>query len=371
MRGILVWLLIGALLSSGAFVAWSGFAKPPPPLQAQQPPAVPAPPGAAPAAPPPPNYAFLRLPVDCKPGETCWILNYADLDPGPGVRDHACGPRSYDGHDGTDFAVRDEATMRAGVRVRAAAAGTVVNIRDGMADKVFVEADAEAIKGRDCGNGVVIDHGAGWRTAYCHMLQSSIVVKQGQQVGAGAHLGYVGMSGRAAFPHLHFAVLQDGKRLDPFLDPAVEPARCASDRKPAAASLWLPEVAGMLAYSPLDLLSIGASDAEPDMGAITRGERPPPTEIARAAPVMAAWVVLAGTEAGDRLTLRLTAPDGSTLAERVAVLERRRARETVYVGRKRRTAAWPAGLYSITAEIQRGDGAGAIRRTGATKVTVR
>ena len=76
----------------------------------------------------------LDLPVECTPGETCWIVNYVDHDPGKGFRDYHCGALGYDGHAGTDFALRDEAAMQAGVAVLAAAAGTVKAVRDGMPD---------------------------------------------------------------------------------------------------------------------------------------------------------------------------------------------------------------------------------------------
>src|SRR5215470_5343156 len=77
----------------------------------------------------------LHLPIDCTPGESCWIVNYVDLDPGSGTRDYTCGSRTYDGHRGTDIAIRDLAAMREGVKVLAAAEGEVRAVRDGEEDK--------------------------------------------------------------------------------------------------------------------------------------------------------------------------------------------------------------------------------------------
>ena len=48
----------------------------------------------------------LLLPIDCEPGIDCWIPRYVDHDPGPGVRDYACGKLTGDAHKGTDFAIR-------------------------------------------------------------------------------------------------------------------------------------------------------------------------------------------------------------------------------------------------------------------------
>ncbi len=76
----------------------------------------------------------LSWPVDCTPGADCWIVNHVDLDPGPGAGDFACGPRTYDGHGGTDIAILDLPKMEAGVAVVAVAAGKVIGRRDSMPD---------------------------------------------------------------------------------------------------------------------------------------------------------------------------------------------------------------------------------------------
>ena len=106
----------------------------------------------------------LALPILCQPGRDCWLVNYVDMDPGPGRRDYACGKKTYDGHKGTDIAIRDLEAMKKGVAVVAAAGGVVRGARDGMEDIDFTRKGAPDIKGRECGNGVVIDHGGGWET---------------------------------------------------------------------------------------------------------------------------------------------------------------------------------------------------------------
>ena len=74
----------------------------------------------------------LDFPVDCTLGETCYIQQYVDHDPGPGARDFTCQGLSYDGHKGTDIALPTLAAMAQGVRVRAAAPGVVRARRDGV-----------------------------------------------------------------------------------------------------------------------------------------------------------------------------------------------------------------------------------------------
>jgi murein DD-endopeptidase MepM/ murein hydrolase activator NlpD len=63
------------------------------------------------------------------------------------------------------------------------------------------------------GNAVIIDHGSGVGTVYAH--QSKVGVSPGQSVSRGAVIGYVGHTGLAAGPHLHFEVRVGGRTYDP------------------------------------------------------------------------------------------------------------------------------------------------------------
>lgn len=96
-------------------------------------------------------------------------------------------------HTGVDYAAS------AGTRVRSVADGTVI------------------FAGRRGGYGNVIDvrHPNGYVTRYAHLRGFASGMRSGARVSIGQTVGFVGMTGLATAPHLHFEVLVNGTHRDP------------------------------------------------------------------------------------------------------------------------------------------------------------
>lgn len=64
------------------------------------------------------------------------------------------------------------------------------------------------------GNTVIISHGGGYTTVYCHL--SKFAVKAGQKVKRWDVIGYIGQTGKALGPHVHYEVRRNGKAVNPY-----------------------------------------------------------------------------------------------------------------------------------------------------------
>jgi murein DD-endopeptidase MepM/ murein hydrolase activator NlpD len=73
------------------------------------------------------------------------------------------------------------------------------------------------------GNYVEITHGLGYVTVYGHC--SRLIVRVGDRVDRGQEIAFLGGTGRASAPHLHFEVWKDNKAIDPQLVIPGDPAR--------------------------------------------------------------------------------------------------------------------------------------------------
>ncbi len=294
----------------------------------------------------------LGLPIQCHMGKNCWLVNLVDLDPGLGRRDYGCGQNTYNGHKGVDIAIRDRAAMDQGFPVVAAAPGVVKGMRDGMADRVPDKAFRETKKNLYCGNGVVIDHGGGWETQYCHLRRGSVVVKSGDKVGRAQKIGLVGNSGMADFPHVHLSVRHLGRVIDPFLG-----LETPADRPPAGcgatkATVWTEAAQRVLRHTTTALFNAGFAAEAPKARAIRNGLYHA-TALSRRSPVLVFWAESWWVRAGDRMEIKIVGPGGETIVEHANTLKKDQALRMVFAGKKKPGLFWPAGTYIGIARLSR------------------
>ncbi len=287
----------------------------------------------------------LGLPLVCQYGQSCFIQQYVDADPGPGAADYTCGTLSYDGHDGTDFALPSMAAMEAGVKVVAAAPGVVRTLRDGMPDLGRNGTPPDVLDGKGCGNGVVVDHGGGWATQYCHMKQGSVAVREGDRVALGSPLGLVGYSGNTEFPHVELVVRHNGKVVDPFNLDGI--SRCEGGNS-SADQLWFQK----LPYQPGGLIALGIDSALPSYDAVKAGAARH-TTLPATAPALVGWAYFYGARAGDVVDIAVAAPDGTELIRRQERIEKTQAQMFRAAGKKAPEGGWVAGNWHVSARLIR------------------
>jgi len=100
-------------------------------------------------------------------------------------------------HQGVDFAAREGAPVLA------------------AADGVVTRAGPDG----GYGNLVRIRHAGGWATGYAHLSAFAPGIAPGARVLRGQVIAFVGHTGLATGPHLHFEVSLDGVKLDPMRTP--------------------------------------------------------------------------------------------------------------------------------------------------------
>ena len=118
-------------------------------------------------------------------------INGARLSSSFGMRKHP-----IDGynklHKGTDFA---------------AALGT----------PIMASGDGKIIRAKWCGGGgncIKIKHNSTYSTVYAHMSKFAVGMKYGVRVKQGQVIGYVGSTGKSTGPHLHYEVIENGKKIN-------------------------------------------------------------------------------------------------------------------------------------------------------------
>ena len=179
----------------------------------------------------PMRKAFLRAPVDFT--RVSSVFNPARLHP---------ILNTIRGHMGTDYAAPT------GTPVHAAGDGRV---------------SFEGTRG-GYGNAIVLAHSNSISTLYGHMSRFATHVHQGSHVSQGDIIGYVGMTGLATGPHLHYEYLLNGVHMNPQTVklPGAEPLRAESmDKFRAATAPLLSSLSAPATATPTTAANVPAAPA--------------------------------------------------------------------------------------------------------------
>jgi hypothetical protein len=291
----------------------------------------------------------IGLPVSCIIGTDCFVQQMPDIDPSSGVLDPLCGQASYQGHDGWDIRLRSLDDIAQDVPVLAVANGRVARIRDGIADQIYDAEDKARVADRECGNGVLIEHGSGLSSQYCHLKNGSVLVGPRAQVQKGQRIGAIGSSGFAEFPHVHLSTRLDGKLVEPLTGKLLESLKPACGDLSGA--LFEPAAERALDRPAVAILHSGLADAAPNLPDLVRKGAPPLAKARHNLTV--AWLWAINVEEGHRFRFKLVGPDETVLIEHTTdALAKRKSNYLAYVGRKMIPRP---GNYSLYVEILSGD----------------
>ena len=82
---------------------------------------------------------------------------------------------------------------------------------------VMASGNGKIIKARWCGGGgncIKIKHNSTYSTVYAHLSAFARGIKSGKRVKQGEVIGYVGSTGMSTGPHLHYEVIENGKKIN-------------------------------------------------------------------------------------------------------------------------------------------------------------
>jgi Peptidase family M23 len=295
----------------------------------------------------------LDLPLKCTIGQDCFIQHYVDMDQSKKANDYTCGSLTYNTHSGVDFRIRTLKDMEAGVPVLASADGVVGNLRDGVADKYFEDYPKDKqqqIRNVGLGNVVILNHGDGWSSFYAHMRKGSLTVRKGQKIRRGDILGYVGMSGLTSFPHLHFELRKNNKKVDPFSGLSIG-AGCGTEKR----TFWTEFSARQMGYTPAFFVNTGFSQTQPTGRKDLQSGTKKQDSFDQMAPAMFFWSYYIGSQKGEVTTLKITGPTGKVLAEHTAKpAKSNKIALYPFVGKKRPKNGWKSGTYRGEITIKNG-----------------
>jgi murein DD-endopeptidase MepM/ murein hydrolase activator NlpD len=86
-----------------------------------------------------------------------------------------------------------------------------------MGTPIMASGDGVIVRAKWCGGGgncIKIKHNSTYSTVYAHMSKFANGIRNGIRVKQGRIIGYVGSTGKSTGPHLHYEVIENGKKIN-------------------------------------------------------------------------------------------------------------------------------------------------------------
>ena len=86
-----------------------------------------------------------------------------------------------------------------------------------MGTPIMASGEGKIVRARWCGGGgncVKIKHNSTYSTLYAHMSKFGRNIKEGVRIKQGQIIGYVGSTGMSTGPHLHYEVIENGRKIN-------------------------------------------------------------------------------------------------------------------------------------------------------------
>lgn len=154
------------------------------------------------------------FPVQCVLGTNCTLVNYNDLDPGPGVLDYSgkkdADAISYNARAGIRIGIANFQVMEQGVVVLAPVDSVIEQVENSQPDHILVPLPS------DTDNFVQLRAANGFSIRFRNLRLNGATLVPGTAVKAGDPVGFVGSSGMSNLPSVTMEVRDcSGALLDP------------------------------------------------------------------------------------------------------------------------------------------------------------
>lgn len=185
------------------------------------------------------------------------------------------------------------------------------------------------------------------------MLKDSITIKENQEVKKGQVLGFVGLSGKTEFPHLHITVKRNNIVLDPFL--GTEPSinyNCNNSSQTDKASLWDDATYAKLKYIDTAILNFYTTTKIPTKFLARTGQYREST-IDKNSKNIILWADIMGVQKGDNILFEIVDTNGNNVFKSIQEVPKKYVLYFIYAGERLNKNKFSKGEYTSKLTLTR------------------